>query len=173
MSSLHRLSRNSAQPAVGRDVEAWCQPCGLALTHTILAMVGLEIAKVKCNTCAAEHKYKSAREAAVAAKTPKEPKGERKAAAPKKTTEKAPKVTDSLDVNRSVRLLYQRAMADRDRAQAVPYAATMTPRPGQLVDHKLFNVGIVDAVFEGKSRFLFEVGYKVLVTGRPAGPAVS
>jgi hypothetical protein len=168
--SLHRLSRNSAQPAVGRDVEAWCQPCGMALTHTIMAMVGLEIAKVKCNTCGAEHKYKSLREAEVIAKTPKAPKEpkepkERKPA--KKAVEKAAKVTDSPDANRSVRLLYQRAMADRDRAQAVGYIATMTPRPGQLVDHKLFGFGIVDAVFEGKSRFLFEAGYKVLVTGRP------
>lgn len=162
-SSLHRLPRNATQPSPGRDVEAWCVPCGMALTHTIIAMVGLQIAKVRCNTCKAEHKYKSAREAAAPAAAAKTP-GERKPKRP--ATEKVQKITDSLQPDRAVKALYARAMAERDRALATPYLATLQPKPGQLIEHKVFGVGIVDAVFEGKSRFLFENGYKVLVTGR-------
>lgn len=162
MTTLHRLSRNATHPAVGRDAESFCQPCGMTLTHTIMAMLGLQIAKVKCNTCGAEHKFKTTREAAA----PKEPK-ERKVATPKaKSVPPARKLTDAVDGNKATRLLYQRAMADRDRADAVGYATSLAVRPGLLVDHKMFGHGIVDAVFEGKSRFLFEDGYKVLVTGR-------
>ena len=155
MSNLHRLSRDAAQPAVGRDVEAHCGPCAFAQTHTIMAMVGRGIAKVKCNTCGAEHKYKSAREAAAAAAEPVKAK----------RAPAARKVADA-DPNRSVRVLFQRAMADRDRADAVAYTPSLTVKPGMLVDHRTFGHGIVDAVYEGKSRLLFEDGYKILVTGR-------
>lgn len=159
MSNLHRLSRNATLPAVGRDVEAWCSRCGMELTHRIMAMVGLEIAKVHCNTCGAEHKFKSAREAtAAAASAEKAPPRERK---PNKTAIAAAAAAD-----RTTRMLYERAMADRDRANAVPYAPSMQPRPGMLIDHKTFGYGIVDAVYEAKSRMLFQDGYKVLATGR-------
>jgi hypothetical protein len=37
---------------VGGEVDAFCSSCKLVLGHTILAMVGERIAKVRCNTCA-------------------------------------------------------------------------------------------------------------------------
>jgi len=156
MTNLHRLSRDAAQPNVGRDVEAFCTPCALALTHTILAMVGREIAKVKCNTCGAEHKYRSAREAASAAAAPA--KGKRAPTARAKAAQAA--------AGNTTRVLFQRAMADRDRADAIAYTPALAVKPGMLVDHRTFGHGIVDAVYEGKSRLLFEDGYKILVTGR-------
>jgi uncharacterized Zn finger protein (UPF0148 family) len=166
--SLHRLSRNSAQPAAGRDIEAHCTPCGMSMNHTILAMVGLEVVKVRCNTCGGEHKYKSTREAAAAAAG----KARRTAASPAatKTTPKAAGSTKAgkaaADAKGAVRALYHRVMADRDRASAVMYGPGLEVRPGMLVDHKIFGYGIVDAVYEGKSRMLFEDGYKILATGR-------
>ena len=165
MTTLHRLSRNATQPAVGREIEAACSHCTMTLTHTILAMVGLEVVKVKCRTCGGEHKYKSAREAA-APKEVKEKKARAAKAATTRGTGSARKVAEAEGNSRAVRQLYQRAMADRNRTDAVAYIATLDARPGMLVDHKSFGFGIVDAIFEGKSRFLFEDGYKILVTNR-------
>ena len=136
----------------------------MALTHMIVAMVGTEVVRVRCNTCGSEHKHKSEREVAQQVK----PKAERKTTGTTvrsggtKASAKAPPA----DANRAARQLFQRAMGERDRATATVYAPSMLPRLGQLVDHKAFGYGIVDAMFDGKTRFLFELGYKILVTGR-------
>jgi hypothetical protein len=43
---------------VGGEVDALCNKCELTLAHTVIAMVGDKPAKVKCNTCKGEHKYR-------------------------------------------------------------------------------------------------------------------
>src|SRR5690349_2429788 len=45
---------------VGGEVDAFCTKCRLTLAHTILAMVGTKIARVRCNTCGGEHAMRSA-----------------------------------------------------------------------------------------------------------------
>ncbi|MHB1843484.1 MAG: hypothetical protein ACYCWW_01440 [Deltaproteobacteria bacterium] len=46
-------------PQVGGEVDAQCTRCKMPLGHTILAMVGSRIARVRCNTCQGEHAYHS------------------------------------------------------------------------------------------------------------------
>src|SRR2546428_12749840 len=48
----------STDARVGGEVDAFCTKCELLLAHTILAMVGKKIARVKCNTCKAEHAFR-------------------------------------------------------------------------------------------------------------------
>jgi hypothetical protein len=126
-------------------------------------MVGLEIVRVQCGTCNSEHKYKSAREVATApvkaVKTAKTKAAAISAARPRSAVSAPPPSNAS-------RLLWQRSMGDRDRAKALAYTPALLATPGSLIDHKQFGFGIVDVVIEGKSRVLFEDGYKVLVTGR-------
>ena len=43
---------------VGGEVDAFCTRCKMTLAHTILAMVGTKIARVKCNTCGGDHAYR-------------------------------------------------------------------------------------------------------------------
>ena len=127
-------------------------------------MVGLEIVRVKCGTCDSEHKFKSAREVAeTPARVPKT-----KTAATKVSTANArPRSAVSAPPpSNASRLLWQRSMGDRDRAKALAYTPALLAAPGSLIDHKQFGYGIVDVVIDGKSRVLFEDGYKVLVTGR-------
>jgi CxxC motif-containing protein len=46
---------------VGGDIPYHCPKCDLKLSHTVLAMVGSEPARVKCNTCKSERNYSRAR----------------------------------------------------------------------------------------------------------------
>ena len=46
---------------VGKNVDALCTRCGLTLAHIVLYEVGGVIARVKCKTCGAEHKYRGAK----------------------------------------------------------------------------------------------------------------
>ena len=49
------LEQNSA----GKNIESYCTKCKLNLDHTIMAMAGETIAKVRCKTCGGAHKFKS------------------------------------------------------------------------------------------------------------------
>ncbi len=169
MTGIHRRALDTALPAVGRDVEAWCAKCGLALEHVIVAMVGQTVVQVRCRTCGGTHKYKSTRELAEAAPA----RASRAAAADSPGSSKrapaaakAPKVVAESPEVRAARTLWQRKMAAADRARATPYAASLQPLLGQLVDHATFGYGIVEQTMEGKAQFLFEQGYKVLIVGR-------
>lgn len=177
MTGLHRLERSSTQPAVGRDVEAWCSKCGRAMEHTIVAMVGIEVVQVRCRTCGGTHKYKTLREAARAgASEPRssvrsadeqdaEPRAE-KAARSSAAAPRAAKPKAEAPEARAARLIYARLMAQRDRSGATPYAISLEPAAGQLLEHKQFGYGIVDEVMADKARILFEDGYRTLIIGR-------
>ena len=43
---------------VGGEVDAFCTRCKMSLAHTILAMVGTRIARVRCNTCGGDHAFR-------------------------------------------------------------------------------------------------------------------
>jgi len=167
MTGIHRRALDTALPAVGRDVEAWCAKCGFALEHVIVAMVGQTVVQVRCRTCGGTHKYKSTREvAAAAAKAGRQP-GAGEAKAPRApAASKAAKVPQESAEVRAARALWQRKMATADRARATRYAASIQPMLGELVDHAAFGFGIVEQTMDGKAQFLFEQGYKVLITGR-------
>ena len=48
---------------VGGEVDATCTRCRMELAHTILAMVGQKIARVRCNTCGSDHVYRGTQSA--------------------------------------------------------------------------------------------------------------
>ena len=49
--------------SAGENIASHCTKCKLVLDHTIVAMDGETIAKVKCKTCGSAHKYRSAEDA--------------------------------------------------------------------------------------------------------------
>jgi DNA-directed RNA polymerase subunit RPC12/RpoP len=53
---MHTMS--TAKLAVGSDIIYNCARCGLDLAHTILAMIGNEPARIRCNTCRSERNYR-------------------------------------------------------------------------------------------------------------------
>ena len=48
----------SKKPSAGGLVATYCTKCKLDLGHTIMAMVGEKIVRVKCRTCGSEHNYR-------------------------------------------------------------------------------------------------------------------
>ena len=126
--------------APGDDVDSQCLKCKALTNHTIVALLGEEIAKVQCNTCGANHKY---RPAAV----PKTPKA-------RTTTPKAKRPPA------------KQHSADWDAAQAVKYSMTATFRQNDLIDHPTFGLGmVVGTIQPDKIEAQFDSGKKILCCG--------
>ena len=126
-----------------------CNKCKMVLAHTILAMVGTKIARVKCNTCNSEHAFRGT-------------------AVPK--PRKARKSKD--DKPSKVVLSFQQRIEGKDPAKARKYNVKETFAPDDLLDHPTFGLGIVSIVREDKIDVAFKAFEKTLVHGRvPPGEA--
>lgn len=138
---------------VGDDIDAKCLPScgqGLVLAHTVVAMDGDRIVKVKCNTCTKTHTYRapdSASEATAA----------KRKVARKKREEAAAAALVNFD-----------ALAEKvDMSAASKYSIKNTLDVHQVVEHPKFGTGIVFALKEdGKAEVVFRDGPRVLVHGR-------
>jgi hypothetical protein len=124
----------------GSTIDSWCGKCKMMLAHTIEAMVKDTPARVHCNTCGAQHTYKSH--------------------APEKRTRT---VT-------TVRKPGTTKAAERYRALVGESVAVGTYSPknkytqGQVFEHPSFGRGAVISVKDGtKIEVLFENGPKTLV----------
>ena len=71
---------------VGGEVDAFCTRCKMTLGHTILAMVGTRIARVRCNTCNGDHVFR--KESSSSAKEPKHATTKASKAAAAKATDR-------------------------------------------------------------------------------------
>ncbi|MGQ0508462.1 MAG: hypothetical protein ACT4TC_24455 [Myxococcaceae bacterium] len=139
---------------VGAEVDAFCTKCRMTLAHTILAMVGSKIARVKCNTCMGEHVYRteggstpSARAASSKARTSR--------------AEKAEKVVITFD----------QRLAGKDLKAAPKYSPKDTYTIDQIVNHPTFGIGIVTGVRGEKVDLAFKGDSKTLIHGRAGSPA--
>jgi hypothetical protein len=152
-----------ATQKVGGEVDAFCTRCKLTLAHTILAMVGTKIARVRCNTCGGDHAYRSApgttdrptpaaRSSASSASSSRTSAGSR--------AEKAEKVVIS----------FEEQLAGKDIANAAKYSPKDTYQLDQVIQHPTFGLGLVTAVRGDKVDITFKAETKTLVHGR-GGPA--
>ena len=136
---------------VGGEVDAFCTRCKLTLAHTILAMLGPKVVRVRCNTCNGDHAYRAEPGAKASAKP----------RAPRKPSADRP--------SRQV-LSYHSQMNGRDATRAPDYSARETYAPESLIRHPTFGVGIVSIVRGDKIEAMFESGVKTLVHGRGGAP---
>ncbi len=135
----------------GGEVDAFCSKCNLNLAHTILALVGSKIAKVKCNTCTNEHVYRGIQTAMQANSFTKPRKSTRLSAADK------------------VVIGFQQRIEGKDAAKARTYSARDTYALEELISHPTFGLGIVSDVRADKVTIHFKADEKTLVHGRGAG----
>jgi hypothetical protein len=135
-----------ANHRVGGEVDAACTRCKLDLAHTILAMVGARIVRVKCNTCQSDHAYRQTQRRATPAA------GRPRAAASERTV-----------------LGFEDQLARADVAGARDYKPTDTYAVEQVVRHPLFGLGIVRVVRPDKMDVAFKAALRTLVQGRAAG----
>jgi hypothetical protein len=133
---------------VGGEVDATCTRCRMELAHTILAMVGQKVARVRCNTCGSDHVYRGTQSSARAA-------GARTRAAP------AEKTIVGWDAQ----------LAALDVSAAQDYRADQTYAVDQVVRHPTFGLGIVRAVRQDKMDVAFKTAERTLVQGRSASTA--
>jgi hypothetical protein len=149
-----RTENHVNAPRVGGDVDAYCTRCRMLLGHTVLAMVGPRIAKVRCNTCQGEHAFKSGAPGTPAPRAAAEPRTRRTAAgtrAPREKVAALPPVEDLL--------------AGRDPSAAVPYSPKVRFAAGALIHHPTFGLGVVQADRGDKVDVAFRAGVKTLVHG--------
>ena len=132
---------------VGGEVDAFCSKCELTLAHTVIAMVGDKPAKVKCNTCKGEHKYRPLAGAA----SPSGSVAKKKAARPPR--------------EKKVLITFEEQLAAHKRPP-VPYSLKRRFVVDDVVDHPTFGLGFVSAVRIDKIDVTFRAEPRVLVHGR-------
>lgn len=147
---------------VGGEIDAFCGKCELNLAHTIIAMVGPKVIKVKCNTCDNEHQYRGVqplvKPTSFAAPTKK--------AAGSKTTTRTPRAA-------VVTMSWEDQFAGKDLGRAKKYSPRETFVMDEVMDHPTFGIGLVIAVRVDKVDVSFKQDTKTLVHGKTPPPAAS
>ena len=129
---------------VGGDVDSFCGKCKFVLAHTILAMVGKTIARVRCNTCGTDHAFRRA--PGVAAPTPT------------RTNSRPSRVVVS----------FAEQIEARGVNTARAYSPVATFQVDELITHPTFGLGIVRAVRRDKVDVAFKAAERTLIHGRAA-----
>jgi hypothetical protein len=142
----------STNGRVGGEVDAFCTKCELLLAHTILAMVGPKIARVRCNTCKAEHAFRGQ----VVPKGASKPRAARAS-----SSEKAEKVV----------IAWEERLKATDMAKARKYSPKESFALEEVLNHPTFGYGIVSAVRGDKIDVAFKAFEKTLLHKRPDGHA--
>ncbi|NTX06744.1 hypothetical protein HUA74_18060 [Myxococcus sp. CA051A] len=140
---------------VGGEVDAYCTRCKLTLAHTILAIVGTKIARVRCNTCNGDHAYRGA-------------PGTTDRPAP---TPRASRASGGLTRAEKIIISFEEQLAGRDVANAPRYSPKDTYSVDQVIQHPTFGVGLVTAVRGDKVDLTFRTDTKTLVHGRGGAPS--
>jgi hypothetical protein len=145
----------------GGEIDAYCGKCELNLAHTIIAMVGPKVVRVKCNTCGSDHQYRGEQPLvkAMSFAAPKKSSSGTSASKPRAT--KAPVVVVSWDEQ----------FKGKDLTKAKKYSPRETFAVDDVVDHPTFGLGLVRAVRGDKIEVGFKQEDKVLVHGKGAPPA--
>lgn len=126
---------------VGEDFKYFCSRCQLELGHRILAMVGTQPARLRCNTCFSERNYRQKRE---------------------------PKISVAERRRPSARQLksedfYAQKIQSTLMKTPKPYRIDVEVESDDVVDHKIFGRGVVLKVIPpDRMEILFREEVKVL-----------
>ncbi len=124
----------------GDDVDSWCGACKLILAHTIEAIVADSPARVHCNTCKAQHKYRP---------------------------HKPSKVSKNVRQRKARTSSYEKLLNGKDISLAKRYSTSDSYVLDDVVEHPSFGVGVTTTIKDGnKIEVVFENGMKTLVHRR-------
>jgi len=125
--------------SAGDPIEARCTKCRKNTNHIVVAMAEEVPAKVQCNTCSGQHKYRP-------------PTAPKKAAVRRTVDPKVAEQKEWLSLRPSM-----------DSNQAIDYSMTTAFKAGALMNHPTFGIGLVqDLVGPRKIKVLFEDGKKTM-----------
>lgn len=176
----------------GSDIDAMCSRCKALSGHTIVAMVGNAVVKVKCNTCGSEHKYKAlVKERKAPAVTrvrtiaaPGAPKVKKPISRdpfedsdelvaeykPRVRPAKAPVAGRPKPAGKKApdpAQVYAETLEGKEGNPVRTYRATDTYAMDELVQHPTFGLGVVVGVRDGgKVDIVFPAGTRTLVHAR-------
>jgi hypothetical protein len=137
----------------GDEVDSKCTKCKMVLAHTIVAMVGDAIVRVKCNTCNGEHAYRPPPSASEA--TAKKRRAERKTSNIERIGQRA--AASDYDV----------LLKNKDVSKPIPYAPSVKLSRDDVVTHTKFGIGLVTEIREGKKAHVaFPEGGRILIFDR-------
>jgi hypothetical protein len=123
--------------SAGDPIETRCTKCRKKTNHIVIAMLDDIPAKVKCNTCDGEHKYR--------------PPAKRK----------APAVRRSVDPKLAEKKEWAKLQPEIENQPATAYSMKAALKNGDIVKHPTFGLGLVqDSIGLGKVEILFEDGKK-------------
>ncbi len=159
-SNPSRDSNPMATHKVGGEVDAFCTRCKMLLGHTILAMVGTKIARVRCNTCGGDHAFRGA---------PGSTDKPTAAARAKSAGTSTPRANSKAAAADKVVISFEEQLAGKDIANAPRYSPKDTYKVDQVVSHPTFGLGLVTGVRGDKVDIAFKSEAKTLVHGR-GGP---
>jgi hypothetical protein len=127
----------------GDNIASYCTKCRINLDHTIVAMDGDAIVKVKCRTCGSTHKFRNP------------------ADAPKPRTAKAGqgRATRPMSEDR-----WEAALAG-SKGQSHPYSREAKYRVGDVVNHDRFGKGVVLKLYTNKCDVLFQDQERLMASG--------
>ena len=143
---------------VGGEVDTNCNKCELNLAHTILAMVGTTIARVKCNTCGSEHKFRGSQPMARA----------NSFSAPRRSSEQKEAAAAA-----KISLGFEERLKKHDLSKAKKYSPQTAFVMNDVMDHPTFGMGMVTAVRADKVDVSFKTFEKTLLHARGAGAAAA
>jgi hypothetical protein len=143
---------------VGSEIDAFCTRCKLVLGHTILALVGKQIARVRCNTCQGEHRFHS--------EGPEERVGP-SARKSRRAVEPSPAVRASLAIGGAD---LDRLLQGKDLSQPRKYRTSESFTKDEVLEHGSFGLGIVLATRGERMEVLFRSGVKTLALPHLGAP---
>lgn len=141
--------------SVGKNVDALCTKCGLLLAHIVLYELNGAIARVKCKTCGAEHKYQGPK--------PRMTKSEILSVRTRQArTKAAPAGKPSETEDRQRWIAKRRELTENDAV--IPYHVADGYKKEETIAHPSFGVGFVEKIVgEQRMYVLFEDGLKYIV----------
>ncbi len=125
----------------GGYIDAFCTKCDMLLGHTVIAMVGAKVVKVKCNTCGADHSYRG---------------------------ELSPAKAKAVAAQKKAGPTWEQRMKGKDIANARKYSAKDHFQVNDVIAHPTFGLGVVIANRSGKIDVSFKAFDKTLVNGKAA-----
>ena len=141
---------------VGGEIDSLCNRCELNLAHTIVAMVGPKVIKVKCNTCGSDHQYRGQQPLVKA----------QSFAAPSKAKSAGVRATKP-----SRETAWEDKFKGKDVSRARRYSPRETFAVDDVIDHPTFGLGLVTHVRGDKVDISFKQDERTLVHGKGASSA--
>ena len=123
----------------GGEMDAFCTKCDMNLGHTIIAMIGPKVVKVRCNTCQGHHSFRGDQPLAKAAGVAK------------------PK---------AVVLGFEDRLKGRTIGGARQYSPKEYFRIDDVISHPTFGMGVVIANRADRIDVVFKAFEKTLVNGK-------